>query len=191
MKTIFKKTKAILSIAFIGIITTSCQKELVLIQNGSQVGNKTANFSIVKNISLTSKSDSLIVVDKWDQKKTVPQTSVWGILEKNGSVKRLYKGEYYKVNQASLIQIYSQQHKEENRAYHTHFYFSKGLNNELYSLDWKNLKNQFSQDKKFLSLIKAEFKWYKNYSAYDRFCKTYKIVEIYTICEKYNHDVRI
>lgn len=185
MKEKLKIIRLLPAMILIGIFLVSCQSRIALIYNGNQGENKT--LTAIKKIKSTDSDGLVVYKDTNNLNKSIPQEKVWGSMEGSGVVRRLYKGSFYLLEESAEFPIYSINHAEDKKTQHTHFYFSKGLNGDLFSLDWKNINREFSDDKEFLNLVKNGFKWYEDYSSYNRLSRTYKIVALYKACERFNH----
>jgi len=185
MKEKLKVFKLLPVLSLMGMFFVSCQSQMTLIYNGNQAESNT--LTTIRKIKSTGSNGLLVYKDTNNLNKTIPQENVWGSMENNGVVHRLYKGKFYLLKGSAELPIYTINHAEDAKTQHTHFYFSKGLNGDIYSLDWQNINLAFSNDREFLNLVKNGFKWHEDYSSYDRLSDTYKIVALYKACERFNH----
>lgn len=162
-------------------ICQACKYNVALINSSAEVSKTPSELGLVKKIRHAFNSDSWLVTDKSGAVRNVACESVWGIKYKDGTTYRYYKDQYYLIRQNSDIKIYSQIHGGYKSS-HTSYYFSKGLDNEIYPLKWKNIKRQFETDTCFLHKIEKHLKWYQDYSLYDKKNKTYILNTFYNQC---------
>jgi len=169
-------------IPIVVLLLWSCKYNVTLIKSSAELGKEPSELEVVKKLRHAFRSDSLIIVNKNGVEQMLACESLWGIKLEDGTLYRYYKDQYYHVRQNAGIQVYSQTHTSYKSS-STSYYFSKGLDNDIYSLKWKNLKKQFTNDTCFLRKIDTELKWYQDYSSYDRKNKTYRINTFYKQCK--------
>lgn len=169
-------------IPIVVLLLWSCKYNVILIKSSAELTKAPSELQVVKKLRHAFKSDSLIIIDKNGVEQTLACESLWGIKLEDGTLYRYYKDQYYLMKQDADLQIYSQTHGGYKSS-HTSYYFSKGLDNDIHVLKWKNLKKQFTNDTCFLRKIDTDLKWYQDYSSYDRKNKTYRINTFYNQCK--------
>ena len=127
-------------------------------------------------------SDSIVV--KTDKKKIIlPSEKVWGMQDDDCTIYRNYDSEFYKLEKADSMVIYTQTHSGYKGVRITN-YFSRNLNSPIYNLSWKQIKREYSDNPCFLSEIDKDIKWYQDYDVMDKKTDMFKIIEIYKGCLK-------
>ncbi len=120
-----------------------------------------------------------VIVNTGTDKQKYKASTIWGFRDKKGEEFRIYKDEDYQVLQSDVLSVYSRQAVNDVQ-YYTGYYFSIGIDGDIYEMTEQNFINMFSDsNEKFLSLIKAYFNVLEGYSAYDSKNKSFKIVEYY------------
>jgi hypothetical protein len=161
-----------------------CKSLLFLSSKG--ISQKNDSAIIIENIRRSIWRDSIVVRMANNSKKIYPNKNVWGYQEYeriDGCViYRNYNYEFYEVRQMDSLIIYSIEEEFLNTIITT-YYFSKNLDSQIYTLRWKNIKEQFKDNFCFLERLEKNFKHYQDYSKIDKENGNYKFIEFYDMCK--------
>jgi hypothetical protein len=152
-----------------------------ILYKSTDIANIYKDTLAVKSVHSAIWSDSLIVKLQNKLKLTMAPESIWGYQSKDGIVYRYYKGEFFEVRQMDSLYIYSRS-RINYRFISTDYYFSKGSDGKIFDLTVKNLRAQFSENSCFVEKIENGFKWYQDYSSFDKTKREYRMIELYKSC---------
>ena len=76
--------------------------------------------------------------------------------------------DFYKLEQADGMVIYTQILNSFGDFYFTFYYFSKDLDSPIFKLTRKNLEREFGDNPCFIAELNKDIKWYEDYTAVDR-----------------------
>lgn len=158
-----------------------------LITSSTGVINKLNDTLLLSNIRRRNFKDSIQIKTLSGKKITLAENRVWGY-EDCDDLYRNYDQEFYKVRQIGSLIIYSKAGLGFRGIAFTHYFFSKTLDDKIYSLSWENIKNQFKNNKCFLENIKRKIKWYQDYSSWNKQKKQFQFVIIYDQCKNGSAD---
>ncbi|MFZ5552893.1 MAG: hypothetical protein ACOZCO_07240 [Bacteroidota bacterium] len=161
------------------LLLNACNSEVKLIYTSNQINQLTDTITY-KSIRKAFWSQSLILKTKNKEKIVLAHDSIWGCVYKDKIFYRYYRGAFYPVKERDNIFIYSTYHSS-GKSGHTHFYFSKTPDSEMFTLDKKNIAKQFSDNYCLLQKGK-DLKWYQSYADYNRKTQSYRITEFYKEC---------
>lgn len=131
----------------------------------------------IEDVYLNANNKVIVKTDADKQKYSISE--VWGFRDKKGKEFRVYRDMDYEVLQSDMLSVYTRQAVNDVQ-YYTAYYFSIGIDGDIYEMTGKNFKNVFlDSNEKFLSLIKLHFNVLEDYTAYDSKNKSFKIVEYY------------
>jgi hypothetical protein len=153
-----------------------------LITSSRGVANKLNDTVLLISIRRRFFKDSILIKTLSGKRITISENNVWGY-EDCEDLYRNYDQEFYKVRQIGSLIIYSKSGLGFRGIASTHYYFSKSLDDKIYSLSWENIKDQFKDNTCFLENIEKKTKWYQDYSSWNKEKKQYQFVIIYDQCK--------
>ncbi len=161
------------------LISSLCygQNKINLIYNITDINKPSNDTFNIKKVSIVNHSDSIIIILKNRNKITFPPGKIWGYQDSHNTIYRYFDGDFYYVRQLDTMIIYSRVGGKSNK-----YYFSEGGNGKILSLGTKSLKKEFANNACLLNKIANEYKWYQDYSAYNKKTKSYRIVEFFKYC---------
>lgn len=166
------------------LLLNSCGSSVKLIYTSSQI--RQPDTTAYKSIRKAFWSDSLIVKTTDKKKQMLAPDAIWGCDYKNRYYSniyyRYYRGRFFYVREMDSLFIYSIHHSSRY-SQHTHFYFSKTPDAEIFPLNKKTIRIQFSNNSCLLNKLN-NLKWYQSLSDYDRKKQSYRITEVYKECKK-------
>jgi len=175
-----KKIIAVLLISIsLGKAQTKCKSGLI--DSSADIKSGKYNEMAVKRIHHALWSDS-IIVNTHTEKFIFSSEKIWGYRDKDCMVYRNYADDFYKLEQAGGMVIYSQSLSPFGDFVFTFYFFSKTLDSPIFKLTHKNLVKEFAGNKCFLEEVEKKIKWYEDYSTVDRKKHIYKIIELYNDC---------
>jgi hypothetical protein len=125
---------------------------------------------------------SKVVTSKDGKTSTFDKSEVYGYRDKNNQDYRFFNKEAYKIVDNDQFVLYSRlehiQHGKE-RTKETRFYFSVQPGSELLPLTKANLKQAFPANRQFHTLLDLQFRSDRELTAYDKFHKQFKVMELY------------
>jgi hypothetical protein len=124
-------------------------------------------------------SNFKVIVKTKNGTQKYKEYNVWGFGDDNGRRYRIYNEKDYEIRQISDLVIYR---RSVSSWIYTKivYYFSKGIDGDIYGLTWASLKEVFSgSNPAFLKLVRAEIPPAENYWQYDKKNKSFKIIELY------------
>lgn len=164
------------------VLLFSCNTSKYILFSSNGIDNESSNILKFKRINFPLAKDSVTVHFEDKTKFKIHADSIWGI-KYNNYVYRYFKRKTFLIRAKEELVIYSNLHGGYKSS-HTDYFFSKTLNDDIFRLNGKSIKENFEQDTCFLKAIELDFKWYQDYSKFDRKTKTFKIIEIYKNCKK-------
>lgn len=151
--------------------------KIKLIYNITDINKQSNDTLNMKRIGIVKHSDNIFIILKNRNKITFPPGKIWGYRDSRNTIYRYFDGDFYYVRQLDTMIIYSRKGGKSNK-----YYFSEGGNGKILRLSTNSLKKEFAKNDCFLKKIANGFKWYQDYSAYNKKIKSYRIVEYYKIC---------
>lgn len=173
--------KNVFSILLCCMLVVSCSTQVRLIYKSNQVNNEAQDTLKIKRVGIDFRTGIVKVKLKDGSKIFFPPDSVWGVNYNERVNYRIFMGGFYYVRQLDSINIYSQHHSG-GKSGHTHYYFSRTRDSELYTLTRRNLNTTYSNDTCFINTLNTELKWFQSAASYDGKKKSYRVVELYKKC---------
>ena len=171
----------LISVVTVAVLLASCNEySYQLVYNSNQIGQPITDSLNIKYVYPAFWHDSLKVRFANKEKLVLPNDSIWGT-KYGENYYRYFKKRFYRLNQIDSLVVYSMHHST-GKSSHTSYYFSKNVNSDIFQLTKKKLRIQFASDSCFLESIKDGFKWYQDYSKFDKLTDSYRIVDIYKRC---------
>jgi hypothetical protein len=174
----------LISLSFYTYGQTKCKERLLL--TSKDITKSTNDTVFIRSIRHSLWTDSVIVNTINKVKKVYAANKVWGYQDFdliNGCLTfRNFNEEFYKVREIGSLIIYSQTSTNGKMAYSS-YYFSKTLDSPIYSLKWRNVKEQFEDNPCFLEKLDNDLKWYQSYENIDRETDKFRFIEFYDACK--------
>lgn len=174
----------LIALSICGYGQVKCKERLLL--NSKDITQSTIDTVFIHSIRHALWTDSIIVRTDKKIKKMYADKDVWGFQDyenlKGCLIFRNYNEEFYKVRQIGSLIMYSQT-ISSGKAIYSSYYFSKTLDSPIYSLKWRNIKEQFKDNPCLLEKLNKDLKWYQDYENIDKENGKYKFVEFYDACK--------
>ena len=133
--------------------------------------------STVKDVYTNEQSK--VVVRHYDKRvEKYPCDQVWGYKGRDGVGYRSFNSRYYKIEQVDTLVIYERRVRA-GKIRKRVSYFSRGHEGDVYELREKELRDVFSDNPAFLSLLRKDLKWYQMLNSYSEKKGTYRVVAFY------------
>jgi hypothetical protein len=168
-------------LAFVPYVVLGQKSKTRILFNSADINKVATDTLNIKRIRSSFWTDTVVVHLKGNRKLKLAPEKVWGYKDKDQTVYRYYNGEFIEVRQIDDIIVYRKVRGAKPRT--TTFYISKTLDSEMLKLNSKNIKKLFADNPCFLNKIENEFKWYQDYSSFDKTNGTYKLVEYLKACK--------
>ncbi|HXB39658.1 MAG TPA: hypothetical protein VNZ49_03900 [Bacteroidia bacterium] len=154
-----------------------CVKSLIF--TSKKINDVDHDSTEVKTIYLHTKKISITYVNG-SKKTSYPVDSVWGYKTKDCEAFRLYKHEFYKIEQQNDLILYSRIVWRGNFS-ENFFYFSYTFDSEIFPVDRKTIIEQFKKNVCMLKHI-GELEWSESVRDWDKANSTIRFMVWYKEC---------
>lgn len=146
-----------------------------------------------RDVRPSDKRDGYVVKQdngRGKRKVVVPADSVWGYVDGNGRMYRVFAGQTYEIQRADTLTLYSalplapggtgEVLGSTGRRYGVpQYFFSQGIDGVIFPLEIKNLRLAYAETNPEFVLAAEKLGFFKSLTDYDRDSDTYRVERLY------------